>query len=158
MAAAVGMFDGSMRGVFLFFLAALSARAGSLTLSHCEMRELDGGKRLLEAQVATTENPPPNVRRVQMRVAFFERGDGPRLPGAPEQVFQWTNLPVNWRKSGSESFAVHYPKPGPGLAYGGYAVAVYLDGTLQDVKSSRRSLLRKFPFPQSLNAPPPAKP
>jgi hypothetical protein len=146
-----------MRGVFISLLAAAACQAGPVAIVDCNLRELEGGKRLLEAKVASTAGTPLDVRRVQMKVCFFERGEGQVLPGEPEPVFQWTSLPVNWRKGGPESFAVYYPGPrtGSGRSYGGWAVAVYFDGQLQDVQSSRKSLVRKFPFSETFVVPQP---
>lgn len=142
-----------MKSVFFWFLAAISCHAAELSLATCDIRKTADGPMILEAKIASAQSGPLDVNRVQTKICIFERcSSNAVIVTKADLTFRWLELPVNWKNRSTERFEVTYPgpKPVPGCSYVGYAVAVYYDGLLQDSLYSRKSLAKRFPFPQKL--------
>ncbi len=142
-----------MKSVFLCFLTAVGCHAAELSIVECDMQKNESGPWILHAQIGSTGAAPLDRDKVQMKICVFERTSRSTLEPTKRDIsFQWMSLPLNWKNRSNERFEVLYPspKPGSGSTYAGYSVAVYYDGVLQEGLYSRRSIHRKFPFPESL--------
>lgn len=142
-----------MKSVFFWFLAAVGCHAAELSIATCDIRKTPDGPMVLEARIASAQAGTVDVNRVQTKICIFERCSSNAITVAKADLsFRWLDLPVTWKDRSSERLEVTYPgpKPVPGCTYAGYAIAVYYDGALQDSLYSRKSLMKKFPFPEKL--------
>lgn len=141
-----------MRSALFGLLAVVGCHAADLSIVECNLHKKDPGPWILAAQIASAGATPVDRDKVQMKICLFERySPSVEVPAEPGLSFQWTSLPLNWKKGSAERFEVHYPGPktGSGTSYSGYAVAVYYDNILHEALYSRNSIKKKFPFPET---------
>ncbi len=107
----------------------------------------DGPKKLLIAMKARPSEAV-DVPQVKVQVFFYDEEGGDLSPSKAQSVSKWISSGTDWKNGEPELLEVRYlpDSADSDIKFGGFIVAIYYKGDLQDYRAEPSRLTKLFPL------------
>lgn len=135
--------------------AAPTVEPPEFKIEKLDIQPTDKGNTIATLALSHLIDTPVDMPGVTILCNVYDKTkDGTIQVTEGKHSFQWTSVPVDWTKRGTEELNISCtPSPNPDLSYAGMVIGVYYQGRLQDFRSMPETLVKDFPLPESISRP-----
>lgn len=120
----------------------------AMSIVNAKLEGTGDASRKLTVAIKARPGESVDVAQVKVQVYFYDSSDGEIIPSKAQVTSNWLSLPVSWKGGGPEILEINYVMDSAdlGVSFGGYVVAVYYKGELQDYRAEPSKLTKLFPL------------